>query len=97
MVLLAGESITFGERPDTESPAVAAPARRRRRSRAPGLALREMELRLNDSALLAATIERAAASRRPPRRPAFVSIPTEFLMDCIGEAARSSAPCAIRG
>jgi len=95
MVLLAGESITFGERPgygigpqwlrllaDVGGPA---------RLVSPCV---KWSFGLNDSALLAATIERACRiATSAPGGPAFVSIPTEFLMDSHPEeAARSSAP-----
>jgi len=95
MVLLAGESITFGERPEygigpqwlrllTD---VGGPAR----LVAPCV---KWSFGLNDSALLSATIERACRiATSAPGGPAFVSIPTEFLMDAHPEeAARSSAP-----
>jgi acetolactate synthase-1/2/3 large subunit len=95
MVLLAGESITFGERPgygigpqwlrlltDVGGPA---------RLVAPCV---KWSFGLNDSALLPATVERACRiAASAPGGPAFVSIPTEFLMDAHPEeAARSSAP-----
>ena len=95
MVLLAGESVTFGERPgygigpqwlrlltDVGGPA---------RLVAPCV---KWSFGLNESALLAATIERACRiATSTPCGPAFVSIPTEFLMDAHPEeAARSSAP-----
>lgn len=95
MVLLAGESISFGERPgygigpqwlrllsDVGGPA---------RLVAPCV---KWSFGLNDSALLAATIERACrVATSAPGGPAFVSIPTEFLMDAHPEeAARSGAP-----
>jgi thiamine pyrophosphate-dependent acetolactate synthase large subunit-like protein len=95
MVLLAGESITFGERPgygigpqwlrllsDTGGPA---------RLVAPCV---KWSFGLNESALLQATIERACRiAMSAPRGPAFVSIPTEFLMDSHpGDAGRSSGP-----
>ena len=95
MVLLAGESITFGERPgygigpqwlrllsDTGGPA---------RLVAPCV---KWSFGLNESALLSASVERACRiAMSAPRGPAFVSIPTEFLMDSHpGEAARSSEP-----
>jgi len=95
MVLLAGESITFGERPgygigpqwlrllaDVGGPArLVAPCAK-------------WSFGLNDGALLPATIERACRiAASAPCGPAFVSIPTEFLMDSHPEeAARSSAP-----
>ena len=95
MVLLAGESISFGERPgygigpqwlrlltDTGGPArLAAPCVK-------------WSFGLNDGALLAATIERACRiATSAPRGPAFVSIPTEYLMDSRPtEAQRSAAP-----
>jgi acetolactate synthase-1/2/3 large subunit len=95
MVLLAGESISFGERPgygigpqwlrlltDVGGPA---------RLVAPCV---KWSFGLNDSALLAATIERACRiATSAPAGPAFVSIPTEFLMDAQREeAARFAAP-----
>ena len=95
MVLLAGESITFGERPgygigpqwlrlltDVGGPA---------RLVAPCV---KWSFGLNDSALLPATIERACRiATSAPCGPAFVSIPTEFLMDAHPEeAVRASAP-----
>ena len=95
MVLLAGESISFGERPgygigpqwlrlltDTGGPA---------RLVAPCV---KWSFGLNDGALLAATIERACRiATSAPRGPAFVSIPTEYLMDSRPtEAQRSAAP-----
>lgn len=95
MVLLAGESISFGERPgygigpqwlrlltDVGGPA---------RLVAPCV---KWSFGLNESALLAATIERACRiATSAPGGPAFVSIPTEFLMDAHPEeAARSGAP-----
>jgi acetolactate synthase-1/2/3 large subunit len=95
MVLLAGESITFGERPgygigpqwlrlltDVGGPA---------RLVAPCV---KWSFGLNDRALLAATIERACRiATSTPGGPAFVSIPTEFLMDTHPEeAVRASAP-----
>jgi len=95
MVLLAGESITFGERPgygigpqwlrlltDVGGPS---------RLVAPCV---KWSFGLNDSVLLSATIERACRiAACAPGGPAFVSIPTEFLMDLHPEeAARSSAP-----
>ena len=95
MVLLAGESISFGERPgygigpqwlrllsDVGGPArLAAPCAK-------------WSFGLNDGALLAATIERACRiATSAPRGPAFVSIPTEYLMDSRPpEAQRSGAP-----
>ncbi|HZE11438.1 MAG TPA: thiamine pyrophosphate-binding protein [Burkholderiales bacterium] len=95
MVLLAGESISFGERPgygigpqwlrllaDVGGPArLVAPCAK-------------WSFGLNDGALLAATIERACRiAMAAPRGPAFVSVPTEFLMDAHREEAqRSSAP-----
>ena len=95
MVLLAGESISFGERPEygigpqwlrllTD---VGGPAR----LVAPCV---KWSFGLNDGALLSATIERACRiATAAPRGPAFVSIPTEFLMDAHREEAqRSSAP-----
>jgi acetolactate synthase-1/2/3 large subunit len=95
MVLLAGESISFGERPgygigpqwlrlltDTGGPA---------RLVAPCV---KWSFGLNDGALLAATIERACRiATAAPAGPAFVSIPTEYLMDSRPtEAQRSAAP-----
>jgi acetolactate synthase I/II/III large subunit len=95
MVLFAGESITFGERPgygigpqwlrlltDVGGPA---------RLVAPCV---KWSFGLNDSALLSATIERACRiATSAPCGPAFVSIPTEFLMDAHPEEApRSAAP-----
>ena len=95
MVLLAGESISFGERPEygigpqwlrllTD---VGGPAR----LAAPGV---KWSFGLNDGALLSATIERACRiAASAPCGPAFVSIPTEFLMDARPEEAqRSAAP-----
>jgi acetolactate synthase-1/2/3 large subunit len=95
MVLLAGESITFGERPgygigpqwlrllsDTGGPArLAAPCVK-------------WSFGLNDRALLAATVERACRiAASAPCGPAFISVPTEFLMDAHAEEApRSIAP-----
>src|SRR5262249_18354625 len=95
MVLLAGESISFGERPgygigpqwlrllsDTGGPArLVAPCAK-------------WSFGLNDSALLAATIERACRiALAAPGGPAFVAVPTEFLMDAHPEqATRSAAP-----
>jgi acetolactate synthase-1/2/3 large subunit len=95
MVLLAGESITFGERPeygigpqwlrllsDVGGPArLVAPCAK-------------WSFGLNDSALLSATIERACRiAASAPCGPAFVSIPTEFLMDARPEEVqRSAAP-----
>jgi acetolactate synthase-1/2/3 large subunit len=95
MVLLAGESISFGERPgygigpqwlrllsDVGGPA---------RLVAPCV---KWSFGLNDSGLLSATIERACRiASSAPCGPAFVSIPTEFLMDAHAEEApRASAP-----
>jgi acetolactate synthase-1/2/3 large subunit len=95
MVLLAGESISFGERPgygigpqwlrllsDTGGPA---------RLVSPCV---KWSFGLNDRALLSATIERACRiAAAAPAGPAFVSIPTEFLMDALPEQpVRSSAP-----
>src|SRR5215831_17744601 len=95
IVLLAGESISFGERPgygigpqwlrlltDIGGPA---------RLVAPCV---KWSFGLNDGALLAATIERACRiATSAPRGPAFVSIPTEYLMDSRPtEAQRSAAP-----
>jgi acetolactate synthase-1/2/3 large subunit len=93
MVLLAGESISFGERPEygigpqwlrllTD---VGGPAR----LVAPSV---KWSFGLNDSALLTATIERACRiAASAPCGPAFVSIPTEFLMDARPEEAQRSA------
>jgi len=83
MLVLAGESISFGERSgygigpqwlrllsDVGGPA---------RLVAPCV---KWSFGLNDSALLAATIARACQlALSAPRGPAFVSVPTEFLMD----------------
>jgi acetolactate synthase-1/2/3 large subunit len=95
MVLLAGESISFGERPgygigpqwlrlltDVGGPA---------RLVAPCV---KWSFGLNDGALLSATIERACRiATSAPRGPAFVSIPTEYLMDSHPEESqRSAAP-----
>jgi acetolactate synthase-1/2/3 large subunit len=95
MVLLAGESVSFGERPgygigpqwlrllsDVGGPA---------RLVAPCV---KWSFGLNDSALLSATIERACrVATSAPQGPSFVSIPTEYLMDSHPEeATRSSAP-----
>jgi acetolactate synthase-1/2/3 large subunit len=95
MVLLAGESISFGERPEYGiGPQwlrllsdVGGPAR----LVAPCV---KWSFALNDSALLWATIERACRiAASAPRGPAFVSIPTEYLLDSRPEEAqRSSAP-----
>ena len=95
MVVLAGESISFGERPeygvgpqwlrlltDVGGPArLVAPCAK-------------WSFGLNDGALLSATIERACRiAMSAPRGPAFVSVPTEYLMDSRPEEAqRSSAP-----
>jgi acetolactate synthase-1/2/3 large subunit len=95
MVLLAGESISFGERPgygigpqwlrlltDIGGPArLVAPCAK-------------WSFGLNDGALLQATAERACRiAAAAPAGPAFVSIPTEFLMDAHPEEApRSGAP-----
>jgi len=95
MVLLAGESISFGERPgygigpqwlrlltDVGGPArLVAPCAK-------------WSFGLNDSVLLQATVERACRiAAAAPAGPAFVSIPTEFLMDAHPEQAiRSGAP-----
>jgi acetolactate synthase-1/2/3 large subunit len=95
MVLLAGESISFGERPgygigpqwlrlltDVGGPArLVAPCAK-------------WSFGLNDGALLSATIERACRiATAAPRGPAFVSIPTEYLMDSRPEESqRSAAP-----
>jgi acetolactate synthase I/II/III large subunit len=95
MVVLAGESVSFGERPgygigpqwlrllsDVGGPA---------RLVAPCV---KWSFGLNDSALLPATIARACQiAMAAPRGPAFVSVPTEFLMDeHPGEAERARAP-----
>jgi acetolactate synthase-1/2/3 large subunit len=95
MVVLAGESVSFGERPgygigpqwlrllsDVGGPA---------RLVAPCV---KWSFGLNDSALLSATIERACRiATSAPGGPAFVSIPTEFLMDAHPEdKPRSGAP-----
>jgi acetolactate synthase-1/2/3 large subunit len=95
MVVLAGESVTFGERAGYEiGPQwlrllsdVGGPAR----LAAPCV---KWSFGLNDSALLAATIERACQiALAAPRGPAFVSVPTEFLMDeHAAEAPRASVP-----
>jgi acetolactate synthase-1/2/3 large subunit len=93
MVLLAGESISFGERPgygigpqwlrlltDVGGPA---------RLVAPCV---KWSFGLNDGALLSATIERACRiATSAPRGPAFVSIPTEYLMDSLPEETQRSA------
>src|SRR5262245_13579753 len=95
MVLFAGESVSFGERPgygigpqwlrlltDIGVPArLVAPCAK-------------WSFGLNDSALLSATAERACRiATAAPAGPAFVSIPTEFLMDAHPEeASRSGAP-----
>src|SRR5262245_10586574 len=95
MVLLAGESISFGERPeyavgpqwlrllsDTGGPArLVAPCAK-------------WSFGLNDSALLSATVERACRiAMSAPRGPAFVSIPPESPMDSRPEEPqRSAAP-----
>jgi acetolactate synthase I/II/III large subunit len=95
MVVLAGESVSFGERPgygigpqwlrllsDVGGPA---------RLVAPCV---KWSFGLNDSALLPATIARACQiAMAAPRGPAFVSVPTEFLMDeHPEEAERARAP-----
>jgi acetolactate synthase-1/2/3 large subunit len=95
MVVLAGESVSFGERPgygigpqwlrllsDVGGPA---------RLVAPCV---KWSFGLNDSALLSATIERACRiATSTPGGPAFVSVPTEFLMDAHPEEKpRSGAP-----
>ena len=95
MVVLAGESISFGERPEYGiGPQwlrllsdVGGPAR----LAAPSV---KWSFGLNDGALLQATIERACRiATSAPRGPAFVSIPAEYLMDSRPlEAQRSSAP-----
>src|SRR6267142_567344 len=95
VVLLAGESISFGERPeygigpqwlrllsDVGGPArLVAPCAK-------------WSFGLNDSALLSATIERACRiATSAPAGPAFVSVPTEFLMDAHPEKAiRAASP-----
>jgi acetolactate synthase I/II/III large subunit len=93
MVVLAGESISFGERPEygigpqwlrllTD---VGGPAR----LVAPCV---KWSFGLNDSALLSATIERACRiATAAPAGPAFVSVPTEYLMDARPEEAQRSA------
>jgi acetolactate synthase-1/2/3 large subunit len=95
MVVLAGESVSFGERPgygigpqwlrllsDVGGPA---------RLVAPCV---KWSFGLNDSALLGATIARACqVAAAAPCGPAFVSVPTEFLMDeHPAEAQRAQAP-----
>jgi thiamine pyrophosphate-dependent acetolactate synthase large subunit-like protein len=95
MVLFAGESVSFGERPgygigpqwlrllsDVGGPA---------RLVAPCV---KWSFGLNDSALLAATVERGCRiATSAPHGPAFVSVPTEFLMDSHPEeAVRSAEP-----
>ena len=95
MVVLAGESISFGEREGYEiGPQwlrllsdVGGPAR----LVAPCV---KWSFGLNDSALLSPTIERACQiALAAPRGPAFVSVPTEFLMDAsTGEAPRAAVP-----
>ncbi len=95
MVVLAGESVSFGERPgygigpqwlrllsDVGGPA---------RLVAPCV---KWSFGLNDSALLPATIARACQiAMAAPRGPAFVSVPAEFLMDeHPEEAERARAP-----
>ncbi|HTF15196.1 MAG TPA: thiamine pyrophosphate-binding protein [Burkholderiales bacterium] len=95
MVVLAGESVSFGERPgygigpqwlrllsDVGGPA---------RLVAPCV---KWSFGLNDSVLLPATIARACQiAAAAPRGPAFVSVPTEFLMDGhAAEAQRAQAP-----
>jgi acetolactate synthase-1/2/3 large subunit len=92
MVIFAGESISFGERPgygigpqwlrlltDVGGPArLVAPCAK-------------WSFGLNDSALLQATVERACRiAAAAPAGPAFVSIPTEFLMDAHPEQAQRS-------
>jgi len=95
MVVLAGESVSFGERPgygigpqwlrllsDVGGPArLVAPCAK-------------WSFGLNDSALLPATIARACQiAMAAPCGPAFVSVPTEFLMDeHAAEAQRAQAP-----
>lgn len=95
MVLLAGESISFGERPGYGI----GPQWLRLLSDVGGPARLvascvKWSFGLNDVVLLAATIERACRiATSAPRGPAFVSIPTEYLMDSRpAEAQRSSAP-----
>jgi len=95
MVVLAGESVSFGERPGYGiGPQwlrllsdVGGPARL-------VAACVKWSLGLNDSALLPATIARACQiAMAAPRGPAFVSVPTEFLMDeHPAEAPRAQAP-----
>jgi len=95
MVVLAGESVSFGERPgygigpqwlrllsDVGGPA---------RLVAPCV---KWSFGMNDGALLPATIARACQiAMAAPRGPAFVSVPTEFLMDeHPAEAPRAQAP-----
>jgi acetolactate synthase-1/2/3 large subunit len=97
MVVLAGESVSFGERPEYGiGPQwlrllsdVGGPAR----LVAPCV---KWSYGLNDSALLAATVERACQlSLAAPRGPAFVSVPTEFLMD-VHRAEAPRARAALR-
>jgi len=95
MVLLAGESISFGERPEYPI----GPQWLRLLSDVGGPArlvapCAKWSFGLNDSALLSATIERACRiAMSAPRGPAFVSIPTEYLMDSRPEEPqRSAAP-----
>ena len=95
MVALAGESISFGERAGYEiGPQwlrllsdVGGPAR----LVAPCV---KWSFGLNDTVLLSATMERACQiALAAPRGPAFVSVPTEFLMNAhAAEAPRASAP-----
>jgi thiamine pyrophosphate-dependent acetolactate synthase large subunit-like protein len=95
MVVLAGESVSFGERPgyrigpqwlrllsDVGGPA---------RLVAPCV---KWSFGLNDSVLLPATMARACQiAMAAPRGPAFVSVPTEFLMDeHAAEAQRAQGP-----
>jgi acetolactate synthase I/II/III large subunit len=86
MVVLAGESVTFGERPgygtgrqwlrllaDTGGPA-----------RLVGACVK-WSFGLNTSAILAATVQRACQlAMSAPRGPVFLSVPLEFLMDPAG-------------
>jgi len=95
MVILAGESISFGEREGYEI----GPQWLRLLSDVGGPARLvtpcvKWSFGLNDTALLSATIERACQiALAAPRGPAFVSVPTEFLIDeHAEEAARASMP-----
>ena len=95
MVALAGESISFGERPGYEiGPQwlrllsdVGGPAR----LVAPCV---KWSFGLNDTVLLSATVERACQiALAAPRGPAFVSVPTEFLMNAHpAELPRAGVP-----